>query len=277
MSRNPNIDIAKNLENYKGEEIELDDKKEDYLKVDQEIQNQKYVCVSFLNPEDVIVKKDLWKYYKFQQYMLNNFSQKIKNIFDKYTEISEGDINHGHISETEDQIKSMINMFHTKYDSWNDMFKNYELKHGKDDDDEYDRNNNFQTSVRGVKIRGSYETIEEARARAAYLNKLDPSFDIYVVPVGYWVVSNIDPNKLSYDQQVYANEELNMLMKGYNENEIKKKLFYEEQTRKRIEEVESENLRKKKDLESLNKKEDVILEDDEWLDENNETIIEKTN
>ena len=47
-------------------------------------------------------------------------------------------------------------------------------------------------------------------------------------------------DKLSLKDQEYANNELNTLMKAYHENEVKKDMFYEEQTRQRIKEEQEQ-------------------------------------
>ena len=41
------------------------DTKVDYLDEDEPIRNQNFVCISFLNPEDVIKNKDVFYFSKF--------------------------------------------------------------------------------------------------------------------------------------------------------------------------------------------------------------------
>lgn len=86
---------------------------------------------------------------------------------------------------------------------------------------------NFQTTIRGIKIRGCYDTHKEAQHRAKELQKLDPSFHIFIGSVGYWLPW--DPSPDSIHDQVYANQQLNELMKHYKENEIKRDLLYQQQ------------------------------------------------
>ena len=71
-------------------------------------------------------------------------------------------------------------------------------------------------STRGIKIRGVYETYDEAKARADELSKIDPDFDVFVGEVGKWCPWDPDPN--STQDQVYQEKELNDLMKGYKDN-----------------------------------------------------------
>lgn len=71
--------------------------------------------------------------------------------------------------------------------------------------------------VWGIKVRGSYGDIEEARSAASRLAKIDPDFDIHIADVGKFVpivVSDTDiPDKH------YQDERLNELMQGYYKNQ----------------------------------------------------------
>lgn len=74
-------------------------------------------------------------------------------------------------------------------------------------------------STRGLKIRGVYETHEEAKKRAHELQTNDPYFHVFVGEMGKWL--SWDPDVNSVEDQVYIEDQLNDLMKGYKEN-IKK-------------------------------------------------------
>lgn len=76
-------------------------------------------------------------------------------------------------------------------------------------------------SLRGLKVRGVYDTREEAEARAKFLQKADPDFHVFVGEVGKWLPW--DPNPNTAKDQVYGEEELQNLMKGYKENQEKAK------------------------------------------------------
>ena len=47
-------------------------------------------------------------------------------------------------------------------------------------DDEFGKVQNFRTSVRGLKVRGSYNTQEEAELRCKLLREVDPNHNVYV-------------------------------------------------------------------------------------------------
>lgn len=76
-------------------------------------------------------------------------------------------------------------------------------------------------SVRGLKMRGVFSTREEADKRAEYLQNLDPDFHVFVGEVGKWCPWDPDVNNI--DDQRYAEEDLNDIMKGYKENLLRAK------------------------------------------------------
>jgi DNA repair exonuclease SbcCD ATPase subunit len=78
----------------------------------------------------------------------------------------------------------------------------------------------------GVKLRGSYATLEEAQKRAQYLQKVDPGFDIYISEVGKWLPCHPNPNDI--EDQEYADRELNQLMKEYKKTMENSKEHHEQ-------------------------------------------------
>ena len=68
-------------------------------------------------------------------------------------------------------------------------------------------------SVCGFKVRGSYGSYEEAKARADFLNKCDPYHNVYVAEVGKWCPFEDNPDKAK--DYEYMNKDLNKLMKNY--------------------------------------------------------------
>jgi len=93
-------------------------------------------------------------------------------------------------------------------------------------EEEYNHDNDFRTSVRGVKVRGVYSSLKEAQFRATKLQKLDPNFNVYVGQVGYWLPWDPRPDKI--EGQEYAEGELNELVKKYQENQDNKDLHFRE-------------------------------------------------
>ena len=81
--------------------------------------------------------------------------------------------------------------------------------------------NSFQTNTRGLKIRGSYPSQQEAELRCKFLREVDPHHDVYVGPVGMWM--QWDPDTYKNGRVEYLEEELNNLMHQKQRNEDKAK------------------------------------------------------
>ena len=75
---------------------------------------------------------------------------------------------------------------------------------------EFNKIENFKTSIRGIKVRGTYDTQKEAAVRAKVLQNMDPSFHVFVGQVGYWLPWDPEANDVA-DQQ-YQEEHLNNLV-----------------------------------------------------------------
>ncbi|AYV84218.1 MAG: hypothetical protein Hyperionvirus19_42 [Hyperionvirus sp.] len=89
-------------------------------------------------------------------------------------------------------------------------------------------------SLRAIKIRGVYNTREEADKRAQFLQKVDPDFNIFVGEVGKWLGWDPDPN--SAEDQVYREKKLQEIMTNYKKNREKSKVMEEERKREMLEE-----------------------------------------
>jgi hypothetical protein len=75
----------------------------------------------------------------------------------------------------------------------------------------------FQTSVRGIKVRGVFPTQGEAELRCKMIREIDPNHDVYVGPVGLWVPFHPEAYKTGNVQ--YLEKELNELMHEKKKNE----------------------------------------------------------
>lgn len=100
-------------------------------------------------------------------------------------------------------------------------------------DDEFLVANSFQTSMRGMKVRGVYSTTAEAEMRAKKLQRSDPLHNIFIGEVGKWLPWDPSPNAIA--NQEYAEDQLNQLMKKYKENDEAKEKFYNENKLKKPE------------------------------------------
>lgn len=85
----------------------------------------------------------------------------------------------------------------------------------------------------GIKIRGAFNSREEAASHAKRLQKEDATFDIYVVDMYKWLLIPPDPDVI--DDVHYTNEKLEELMSGYKENQAMAAKMFEERKRDMIE------------------------------------------
>ena len=144
------------------------------------------------------------------------------------------------------------------FDQFKEKFDDFLFRDEENVGKKFDELNEFKTSVRGLKVRGVYDTRREADIRAKVLQRKDQTFDVFVGQVGFWLPWDPDGNKL--EDQEYLNNDLNSLVKGYKNNEVKKDMFYEEQKAERKKDAmnTSDRLRRKLDAK---KKIDAELEE----------------
>jgi hypothetical protein len=107
---------------------------------------------------------------------------------------------------------------------------------------EFNRVHNFQTSTRGLKIRGSYPTMEEAELRCKMLREIDSNHDIMVGPVGLWMPW--DPEAYKTGRVEYMEEELNQLMHEKSKNETNAKTAFEQRVKETKQKAIEENIKK---------------------------------
>ena len=107
---------------------------------------------------------------------------------------------------------------------------------------QFGKENSFQTAVRGVKIRGSYETIDEAQRRAEWLRKRDPHHSIYVGQVGMWMPFHPDAYKTGRVE--HLENELNTLMHEKMKNETEAKEHFDERVKAAKQKAIEENMSK---------------------------------
>ena len=173
---------------------------EDFLNVDKEIPGQRYCCISFISPEKVLQRKNLYLVHEFLKKKAESYGLDLKTVTSEYD-----DFVYANNEELESSFTEMVD---------------------------------FQTSVRGVKVRGVYSTEREARVRAKVLHKMDTSHHVFVAPVGYWLPW--DPEADLIQEQEYSDKELNRLMKAYKDNQEHRNQVYDTETRSRIEKARAE-------------------------------------
>ena len=196
----------------------------DYLDQDPELRGQKFCCMSFISPEDVIKKKEVHFFNTF----IRAFGADLSTMFDQIVE---------KIPEEKDTIEALKTRYDYLFDE-NALGEEYRLYlevKGSELEADYLKANNFQTTLRGIKVRGSYDTLPEAQARAKLLQKNDPNFHVYVGQVGSWCPWAPNPEEI--EDSEYAETQLNTMMKQYKENREKKDEHYQFRKEEMIKQV----------------------------------------
>lgn len=221
-------------------------KEVDYLEEDKAIKGQNYALLSFISPEDVIVKKES---YFFNQF-LDNFGKDMKTLLDgiksKYP-------------DSKDLVETITNNHAYIFDAkeLNDQYNFFVSSKYTELENSYHRDNNFVTTMRGIKVRGVFDTIEEARNRSEFLKRFDDKFNIYIAQVGCWCPWSPNPDAL--ENQEYSETQLNTLMKQYKQNMEEKDTIFDERKRAHIESASS-----KKESTDLNDIKEGLEEVDAW-------------
>ena len=228
--------MSKGYEKKRNEDGSSNPKYVDLLEEDKPISGQKFVCVSFVSPENILKQKkefffeEFLKHFdftksvdKFTQF-LNFVSYKHNLVFDKVME------------DYKEYMKSEKGTF--KDTVTRDEYKNFLDRKEDDLEKAFNISQNFVTSTQGLKIRGAYSTQEEAELRARLLREVDPNHDVYVGPVGVWMPW--EPEAYKTGRVEYLEDELNQLMKEKEKNEKNARDAFEarvrESKRKAIEE-----------------------------------------
>jgi hypothetical protein len=97
--------------------------------------------------------------------------------------------------------------------------------------------------MRGLKVRGVYDSHKEASVRAQVLRRKDPSFNVFIGQVGYWLPW--DPECETVPEQEYQESQLNDLVKNYKDNLDNRDVLYEQEKNDRIEKAKREVLARK--------------------------------
>lgn len=204
---------------------------EDYLEVDTELPNQRFVVLSFISPENVLMKKEVYFQSEFLKWLCVQ-SEFLENNILKNNE-GKTQLNYTNVKE--------------KYDDF--MFNNEEQL-----ENQFHEMCDFKTSVRGVKVRGVYGTHREAEVRSKVLQKLHKRDNVFIGQVGYWLPWDPNPNRI--ENQEYLEPELNTLMKKYKENSLKRDIYYQE--------IKEQNMKNNLSKKSEDVNEKIFNEEDTW-------------
>ena len=235
----------------------------DLLEEDKPISGQKFVCVSFVSPENILKQKNHFLFQEFLKHYdfaksVEKFTQFLNFLAYKY-DMKFDDL----MTDFQDYIKSEKETFTKDYIS--DQYKNFLDANEERLDDDFNTAHAFQTSVRGLKVRGTYSTQEEAELRCKLLREVDPNHNVYVGPVGMWMPW--EPEAYKTGRVEYLEEELNQLMSEKNKNEAEAKQAFEKRVMESKRAAIEENIKLAK--ESGNKLTQNINEDGQLVGVNN--------
>ncbi len=212
----------------------------DVLDEDAAIAGQKFTCMSFLSPEKILTKRELflfdrfieqWDFTKsmakfgdFINFISYKYNLNVENLFQDYNEFCK-------------EEQKMLQEGGVSND-----FQNFLDNHEEKLTEQFQREHAFQTSVRGVKVRGSFPTQEEAEQQCKRLREKDPNHDIFVAPVGIWLPW--DPNAYKTGRVEFMEEELNKLHQEKIKNEKKAKDEFDKRVKETKQKAIEENIAK---------------------------------
>jgi len=248
-----------------------------FLEADDHIRGQEFVCLSFLTPNRGLLRsKDLFFFSKFMEFYnmdykirategfvmdqfrgiqntLSDIELRLRNastdadvstpaavaaltrkLSEELTELR-GNVAKRSAADMEAFVKANIADF--KESSIVESYEKYMLVNRQRLEDEFHKQNNFQTTMHGLKVRGVYSNREQANARAKALNKKDPYFNVYVAEMGQWLPWDPEPDDVpeqEYNDDDPQGKKLNELMKAYKENADKRDEFFEEDKRQKM-------------------------------------------
>jgi hypothetical protein len=153
-----------------------------------------------------------------------------------------------------------------------DEYQTFLDKQENDLEVEFNELHEFQTSVRGLKVRGVYSSQGEAELRAKMLREVDPNHNVYVGQVGMWMPW--DPNAYRTGRIEYLEEELNQLMKEKNNNDEYAKLEFDKRLKETRKKAIEENVKLAK--KTGNKLTQNVNEDGQLVGTGNVNTIEKS-
>jgi hypothetical protein len=204
---------------------------QDFLEVDAPVPGQNYALLSFVSPDSMIEKRELFMVKHFLASIYQKENQRNKDM----VEATENNTNDG---QSKEGYYTGLKPGYILPESFSEFLDSYEdFKFTSEDKvhQQFNEQNNNSTSIRGVKIRGVYDLLDHAKKKAKELQAKDSSFHVFVGQVGYWLPWDPTSKSHQIEDEVYGNTQLNDLMQKYKENKTSRDIFYQELTQERIE------------------------------------------
>jgi hypothetical protein len=212
----------------------------DLLEEDKPISGQKFVCVSFVSPEKILKQKEVFFFEEFLKKWdfnksMEKFIQFLNFVSYKYN-ISFDDLTNDFKEFVKEERENLTKS------GMEDEYKTFLDNNEEELEKSFQIANQFQTCTRGLKIRGTYPTMEEAELRCKLLREIDPNHDVFVGPVGMWMPW--DPEAYKTGRVEYMEEELNQLMSEKTKNESNAKQAFEQRIKETKQKAIDENVKK---------------------------------
>lgn len=230
----------KGIELRKKEDGSVNPKYVDVLEEDKPVAGQKFVCISFISPENIIKERNLYNFSKF----LNRWD--MNKSLEKYNQFLSF-LAYKYNMNIDDLTKDLTDFCQEEKDrlfatTIEDEYKNFMDANEEKLDKAFNEEHQFQTSVRGLKVRGSYPSQQEAELRCKMLREVDPNHDVYVGEVGIWMPFH--PEAYKTGRVEYLEEELNQLMSEKVKNERQAKTEFEKRVKESKQKAMEENRKK---------------------------------
>jgi len=210
----------------------------DLLEEDKPLAGQKFVCVSFVSPEKILKNKEL---FFFQEFIKKwDFSKSMEkslqfiNFLSYKYKLNTEEVNNDFTEFVKEEKEELMK------NNLQDDFKNFLDQNEEQLENQFNTLHQFQTSVRGIKVRGVYPTLEEAELRCKMLREIDPNHDVYVGPVGLWMPW--EPEAYKTGRVEYMEDELNQLMHEKTKNETFAKNAFEQRLKETKKKAIEENI-----------------------------------
>jgi len=209
----------------------------DLLEVDKPIAGQSFGCFSFISPENILKQREMFFFEEFlKKWDMNKSMEKFHQFLNflsyKY-KLNFEDIIKDFESFVKEERELIINS------SIEDDYKTFLDREEDVLEKKFNVKYNFQTSVRGFKARGNFASQEEAELRARLLRETDPSFDVFVGPIGTWLPW--EPEAYKTGRVEYMEEELNQLANEKKKNESIAKTAFDERIKETKQKAIDEN------------------------------------
>lgn len=222
------------------------------LKDDPVLPGQEWVVLSFLNPEDQMVKKSIHYLNNFLTAHLNNelestaiqiskyveakqrkalnklvedFAQSANEVEQKASQLIKGCIK-DLLPDEQKIIEEARREYQMDENELLDRYRMYLTENRTLLDREYTQAHGNQTNMRGIKVRGVYPLYDDAKARANFLRDHIEPLDVYVAPMFKWLPLDFYSDEVK--SQDHQNKELQKLMDSYYENMNKTKQYHQE-------------------------------------------------